>query len=197
MKVLIVDDEKLIVDDLSHEVNELFPKASVDTAYDAGDALSHVKEKDYDVALLDIDLPGMDGLNLARNLIAALPAINIIFVTGYKEFALEAHELYCSAFLLKPVGKRKLKQAFENLRKPFVDLPDDFLAEHYQGSALIGKHIESLRKQRNISGQELADLMGVTRQTIYRWENGERFPDILTFLKLSRLLGSDIDELLK
>lgn len=196
MNILIVDDEKLIVEDLNRDVLELFPNASVSLACSADEAIDHAAEHEFDVALLDIDMPGMDGLSLARKLIASSPAINIIFVTGYKEFALEAHDLYCSAFLLKPVGQRKLKKAFENLRKPFFDIPDSFPSDYYQGNSVIGKRLKSLREQRKISVQEVADLMGVSRQTVYRWENGDRFPDVFVFIRLARVLGSDIKEIL-
>jgi DNA-binding XRE family transcriptional regulator len=142
-------------------------------------------------------MPEMDGLILASRLIALWPAINIIFVTGYKEYALEAHELYCSAFLMKPVGRRKLENAFNNLRKPFLNIPQDFLTTHYSGGAVIGKKIETLRELRGISRQEIADLMGVKRQTVYRWEHGERLPDVLTFITLTRLLGVKISDIVE
>ena len=197
MKVLIVDDEDLIVQDLSIEVKELFPEASIEVASSAEAVLSPpLNKKQFDVAMLDIDMPGMDGLVLAKKLIERLPSINIIFVTGHGEYALDAHELYCSAFLLKPVGLRKLKKAFENLRKPFLDVAPDFYAKHYQGNAVIGKRIESFRKQRGLSRQEVADLMFVTRQTIYRWEQGERIPDVLTLENLAKVLGVSLSHIL-
>lgn len=197
MNILITDDEKLIVSDLVRDVRGIYPAAVIDAAVSAEEALALSEEKDYDIALLDIDMPGMDGISLARKLIAAQPAVNIIFVTGYQEYAIEAHELYCSAFLLKPVGKRKLKTAFENLRKPFMDVSSEFYSQHYSGGAVIGKRIEMCREQRGISRQELADYMKVTRQTVYRWEQGERIPDVLTFIKLTRLLGIDLEDILK
>ena len=52
------------------------------------------------------------------------------------------------------------------------------------------------REQRAISTQALADLMKVSRQTVYRWEQGERVPDILTLLKLARILGVRAEALL-
>lgn len=195
MNILIVDDEKMITDDLSAEIKDMFPNAVVDTTCDAEASLLLAEDKNYDVALLDIELPDTNGLDLARSLIARFPAINIIFITGYEQYALEAHELYCSAFLLKPIDQRKLKKAFENLRKPFIDLPDDFSSEYYRGNSAIGKHLEFMRKQRNISIQELANLIGVTRQTVYRWESGERTPDVVTLIRLVRLLGGNIKEL--
>ena len=75
-------------------------------------------------------------------------------------------------------------------------MPEDFFAQHYQGGDAIGKKIEMYRELRGISRQELADLMGVTRQTVFRWEHGERLPDVLTFLSLSRILGVEINEML-
>ena len=113
MNILIVDDEKLIAEDLEPDIKTLFPHAMTDTVCSAADAVKLSDTREYDIALLDIDMPGTDGLSLARKFIAAWPSINIIFVTGHSEFALEAHDLYCSAFLLKPVGIRKLKNAFE------------------------------------------------------------------------------------
>lgn len=196
MNILIVDDEQLIVDDLRHEVKNLYPQANVDGATSARRAIAYAEEKEYDLAMLDIVMPDMDGLELARSLIASSPVINIIFVTGYTQYALDAHDLYCSAFLVKPVGSRKLKKAFENLRKPFIDLPKDFFTDHYSGGAVIGKKLELYRKQRGISRIELAKLMKVSRQTIFRWERGERVPDVITFLKLTRILGVNLEDIL-
>ena len=195
MKILIENNKKPIVDDLSRQVMELYPYATVDGVTGAAQALELVGENHYDIALLDIEMPGMDGLNLARRLTAIWPVLNIIFVTGHREYALEAHDLYCSAFLLKPVGRRKLKEAFDNLRKPIFDIPENLYADHYSGGAVIGGKFSLLREQRGLSRQELADLMNVTRQTIYRWEHGERIPDVLTFIRLVRLLGVDISSI--
>lgn len=195
MNVLIVDDERLIVEDLAHDVRMLQPGASVDCVTDAQDALACAKGTNYDVALLDIDMPGMDGLSLARKLAEGNPTVNIIFVTGYPDYALDAHELYCNAFLVKPIGVRKLRRAFENLRKLFVDLPRDFSEEHYSGGAVLGMRLKACREQRGISRQALADRMGVSRQTVFRWEQGERVPDVLTFIKLARVLGVHVEDI--
>ena len=107
MNILIVDDEKLIVDDLKFDLKELFPEAVIDSTTSCADALEKAGSRIFDVALLDIVMPDMDGITLARKLIAASPEINIIFVTGYTDYALEAHNLYCSAFLVKPVGSSR------------------------------------------------------------------------------------------
>ena len=77
------------------------------------------------------------------------------------------------------------------------DIPHKVFEEHYSGGNVIGRRIELIREQRGISRQDLAGLMGVSRQTVYRWEQGERIPDIPTFVKLARLLGMDMYEILK
>ena len=197
MNILIADDEKLIVDDLTRDLKGLYPEAFIDGTTSAAAALSEAEITAFDVALLDIAMPDMDGITLARKLIALLPEINIIFVTGYSDYALEAHDLYCSAFLVKPVGVRKLQKAFMNLRKPFIDLPPDFSSSYYSGSAVIGKRLELYREQRGLSRQDVADLMDVSRQTVYRWEQGERVPDVLTFVKLARILGVNIEDIVE
>lgn len=195
MNVLIVDDERLIVDDLVHDVRTLYPNAYVTGVTDAYEALACTQVRSYDIALLDIDMKGMDGLALARQLVADNSLINIIFVTGYPDYALDAHEQYCSAFLVKPVGARKLKRAFENLRNPFVDLPQEMSEQHYSGGDVLGRRIRACREQRGISRLKLAELMDVTRQTVFRWEQGERMPDILTFVRLARVLGVRVEDL--
>ena len=202
MRVLIVDDEKLIVEDLCSEVESLFPNASTCGVTSSDEAIEKAKTTEFDIALLDIDMPKINGITLSKKLMAITPTINIIFVTGYKEYADDAHQVYCSAFLMKPVTEKSLKKAFENLRKPFIDLSEEFFNHHYQGGNLIGKKLELYREQRGLSRQEAADLIGVTRQTIFRWEHGERLPDIFTFLQIASLSGIEIkdmfdDELVK
>lgn len=51
------------------------------------------------------------------------------------------------------------------------------------------------REQRGISRQELADRMNVARQTVYRWEQGERMPDVLSFVRLAKVLGIGIKDI--
>lgn len=61
---------------------------------------------------------------------------------------------------------------------------------------MLGKKIEMFREMRGISRHELADIMNVTRQTVFRWEHGERIPDVLTFVRLARVLGVEIGDIL-
>lgn len=120
MKILIVDDERMVLETSKEAVEELKPDAEVICADRAGKALKLAEEQQIDVALLDIDMPGMNGLQLAKKLKDSQPDVNIIFVTAYSEYALDAFSLYASGYLLKPLQVNELKTAFEHLRTPVV-----------------------------------------------------------------------------
>ena len=197
MKVLIVDDRALLVEDLADEVKRIKPTAECVGTTSPLEAMELAGRTRFDVALLDIDMPGMNGITLARRLIAGQPLINIIFVTGYEEYAMESYDLFASAFLVKPVTGRKLRQAFEHLRHPVLELDPTLLNAQYAGSNVIGSRLKEQRQARGISRKELAEQMEVTVQTISRWETGDRLPDIVTFMRLASLLGISVEELAK
>lgn len=114
MRVLVVDDEAPARRRL---IRMLAPLAEVTVAGEAGDAeaaLAQVAAVAPDVMLLDIRLPGMDGLALAARY-AHLPPI--VFVTAYDEFALRAFELDAVDYLVKPVRPERLAEALERARR--------------------------------------------------------------------------------
>lgn len=195
MKVLIVDDRALIVADLEDEVKRIRPDAECTGTTSPQDAVHLAEQTRFDVALLDIDMPGMNGISLARRLIEGQPRINVIFVTGFEEYAMESYDLYASAFLVKPVTGKKLKRAFENLRYPVAELDEKTLNAQYAGGNVIGSRIKQQRLCRGMSRRDLAEEMLVTVQTVSRWENGDRMPDIVTFLRLAGVLGVSVEDL--
>ena len=197
MNILIVDDWPLIMQEMVRQVKLLRPSDACHGVTSGAEALELAKTVRFDVALLDIDMPEMDGLSLARELMKQQKYINIIFVTGYPSSALEAYEVYASGFLVKPVGEKQLEQALSNLRHPVLDLGGSFLPEHYAGANVIGTRLKRIRKDRGLSVKEVASRLGVTGQTIYRWESGERIPDVATFLQIGQAFGVTLDELLK
>ena len=195
MKVLVVDDHALIVEDLMDEVRSIRPNAECVGVTSPAEAAALAERTRFDVALLDIDMPGMNGISLARRLIEGQPLINIIFVTGFEEYAMESYDLFASAFLVKPVTGRKLRQALENLRHPVLELDDTLVSRQYAGSNVIGSRIKAQRIARGIARRELAEYMAVTVQTVARWENGDRLPDVVNFLRLANYLGVSVEKL--
>ncbi len=118
MNAMVVDDMLLAVNNLIKVLSKIDPQGRQKGLLCAGEALEYLQENHVDVAFLDIEMPDMNGLALAKKIKDIRPQTNIIFVTGYCEYALEAHGLYVSGFLMKPVVEEKVVEALANLRHP-------------------------------------------------------------------------------
>jgi DNA-binding LytR/AlgR family response regulator len=106
--VLAVDDEMPALDELTFLLENSSMVSSVRSARSATDALHYMHEERYDVVLLDIAMPGLDGLELARVLARFSDPPAIIFVTAHEEHALQAFEVGGMGYLLKPVTHERL-----------------------------------------------------------------------------------------
>ena len=115
MDVLIVDDEPLARQRLSRLVNDLGYSVIAEAA-NAEHALAAVKEFDPSILLLDIEMPGENGLQVAE-LIAKMdtpPAI--IFTTAYDQYAIDAFNTLAAGYLLKPIQKQQLEKALDKAK---------------------------------------------------------------------------------
>lgn len=118
MNILIVDDEKLGRDRLRRLLEKLGNDNTV--VGEAGDGLSaieRVSELQPDVVLLDIRMPGMDGLEAARHIMKLDKPPAILFCTAYGEHALEAFQIHAVGYLLKPVNTEQLAAALESAKR--------------------------------------------------------------------------------
>ena len=126
LKVLCVDDEKLM---LQYLVSLCEKTADVDEIHGfdrARKALSWVKDHPCDLALLDISLPDMSGITLARRIQELRPETDIVFVTGYPQYAVDAWTVHPKGYLLKPVTKKDLQEELAyilSLRSPGRQVP--------------------------------------------------------------------------
>lgn len=105
MKTILVDDEILSLEHFEMECRDI-SKVEVTAKFDFPlDALEYAKSNPVDCAVLDINMPEMDGLTLGRKLQELHPNIILIYVTGYGEYAQEAMAMRAAAYLMKPYGK--------------------------------------------------------------------------------------------
>ncbi|MBQ8305396.1 MAG: response regulator [Blautia sp.] len=108
MKVICVDDEDLVLQLTLSLCREIPMVSQAEGFRRPGDALARLKNDPADVAILDINMPEMDGLALAARIKEVCPDISIIFLTGYSEYAVEAFAMHASGYLLKPVSRERL-----------------------------------------------------------------------------------------
>lgn len=102
MRLICVDDERPALDNFRLTVEKFQEIGSLELFSDPAEALKWVKEHPVDGAFLDIELPGMGGLALAREMSKCNPNLRIVFLTAYNQYALEAWETDALGYILKP-----------------------------------------------------------------------------------------------
>ena len=200
MNIIILDNHKLIIKEIRRQVLSVLPEAECVCFTKQREAIEHVKKNRVDVALLDVDMPGLNGIEVAELMCQINPRLNIIFITGFPEYALQAFTVPVSDFIVKPVSEDALRASFQKLRFPFEETIDSFQYDDVKDAKAIGERLKKLRTERGLTARDLADEIGVSYTTIYRWENGDRIPDGFNMGKLMNVLGvrmkdiiSDID----
>ncbi|MCZ6853256.1 MAG: response regulator, partial [Gammaproteobacteria bacterium] len=117
MRVLIVDDEQLARDRLARMVRDFDAYEVVGEAANGVEAVRLAAETLPELVLLDIRMPGMDGLEAARHFNEFEEPPAVIFCTAYEEHALEAFDLQAVGYLLKPVRKENLGTALAKAQR--------------------------------------------------------------------------------
>lgn len=196
MKILIVDDHRSVVDQLMDDLKNLMPDAECVGTTKPYEVLNLFEKYRFDTVFMGIEMRGANGIKLAKKIQEIKSRTNIIYISGIKNYAVECFKTFPSAFLEKPIELDELRSALNNLRYPISNITDEMIQQEYTGKALIGKKIQKMREECGMTRKEFADAMEVANQTIYRWENGERSPDIVTFLRIMKVFGVDLDKLL-
>ncbi|HMM55510.1 MAG TPA: LytTR family DNA-binding domain-containing protein [Candidatus Desulfobacillus sp.] len=127
LRILIVDDEapararlKALLADIAAEQ----PNQVVGEAADGVEALQRLEAVPADVALVDIRMPRMDGIELARHLAAAGQAPAVVFTTAFDQYAVQAFELNAIDYLVKPVRATRLAAALDKARRAAPPSPE-------------------------------------------------------------------------
>jgi two-component system LytT family response regulator len=157
LRTIVVDDEPLSVRLLESMLTEFPAIEIVDTARNGRQAIRAVQDREPDLLILDIQMPGMTGFDVIKGLQADIMPL-VIFCTAYERYAVEAFDLYAVDYLLKPINRRRLKIAV-----------DRALARHSlerrpveQKSALIGA-IDEIGKR--VAGSHDVDTAGAAAKT--------------------------------
>lgn len=116
-RILIVDDEKDFVEMLSLRLKETGEKAT--PAYSGKECLDILEKEDFDVVILDIRMPGMDGIEVLKEIKKRFPLLEVIMLTGHgtTESAVQGMKLGAFDYLLKPADFEELQEKLEGARK--------------------------------------------------------------------------------
>lgn len=119
MNIIALDDEKIALEALMSAIIKAAPGAEVHGFRNLEGVETYLADNSIDVLFMDIELRGdVSGIEFAEELTKEYPKLNIIFTTGYSDYALKAVELHCSGYIVKPVTLDKVRLELEKLRYP-------------------------------------------------------------------------------
>jgi two-component system LytT family response regulator len=145
LKTLIVDDESLARRGLAHRLKNVPDIEIVGQAQNGREALKLIKEKTPDLVFLDIQMPGISGFQVVKQLdVETMPII--LFLTAYDEYAVQAFEVNALDYILKPIDEERLNQVLDKVR-----------ANYNQKRALRQKR-QLLELVSQISGEKISSL---------------------------------------
>ncbi len=121
MRVLAVDDEELMLAKLANSIREAIPNVELTPIRRPSKALEYVKNNPIDIAFLDVEMRGLTGVELAKEINQIQPNANIIFVTGFMNYAMDAFHVYASDYILKPVNAQAILESLNHLRHPLIE----------------------------------------------------------------------------
>lgn len=116
LKALIVDDEYPARMELRYRLGQYPDVEIIGEATNAREALRLIEALDYDVIFLDVEMPGLSGIELARQLRGRQPMPKVVFVTAYEGYAVPAFETRAVDYLLKPIEDARLAETIQRLR---------------------------------------------------------------------------------
>lgn len=116
MTAIAVDDERLMLDELTEAVEASPDIDSVEGFTSCSAALEWAGKNRADIAFLDISMRGMGGLALAERLMEIQPGIRIVFCTGHSEYAVDAFGLHVSGYLMKPITAGAVQREIDHVK---------------------------------------------------------------------------------
>ena len=118
MTIICVDDHPIMLKGLAKTIQEMFPNAIIGAYSGADEAMEFAKEHGCDVLISEIEISGIVGLTLSKNMKKLNSKVNIIFLTvcDEKEHAKEVMKIKPSGYLVKPARKEQLAYELNNLR---------------------------------------------------------------------------------
>lgn len=116
-KTILIDDERPALKVLEHLLKQYARIEIIGAFTDSEAAMEIIRNNNVDLVFLDIDMPKTNGIEIAKKILTVNVNINIIFVTAYAHFALDAFEVNATDYIMKPVSKKRLDTTIQRLVK--------------------------------------------------------------------------------
>ncbi|MBO6107824.1 MAG: response regulator [Eubacterium sp.] len=116
--IILIDDEKIILSGGLPVLENVFPGAQITGFNKPSDAIRFVESTHVSLAFLDIEMGKMTGFEICEKLIDIDPFINVIFLTAYSDYALDAWSTGACGFMLKPLMEDNIRKQLKHLRHP-------------------------------------------------------------------------------
>lgn len=172
IRIIAVDDERLARNALVKALTGVFPEADIKDFSKAGQCMDYIhglseEKENLEYAFLDIQMGGMTGVELARQIKDIFPQIRILFVTAYNHYAYEAFQLQVKGYILKPVSEENIKEALDNMEVDWKKELDTYGEKRLQVNtfgnfevSVDGKTLDFTRKKSKELLALLIDRMG-------------------------------------
>ena len=118
--VILVDDRKIILTGGLPVLEKVLPNATITGFTRPSEAIEYARANRIALAFLDIEMGKTSGLDLCRTLLDIYPRTNVVYLTAYGEYSLDAWSTGASGFMLKPITEEGVRGQLRNLRYPFV-----------------------------------------------------------------------------
>ncbi|MBQ8142174.1 MAG: response regulator [Bacilli bacterium] len=116
--VIIVDDNKIILTGGTPIIEKALPNAIVSGFTKPSEAMKYAQNNRVSLAFLDIELGLTNGIDLCNSLLEINPRMNVVFLTAYPEYSIEAWNTKASGFMVKPITLEGVKEQLKKLRHP-------------------------------------------------------------------------------
>ncbi len=117
MRIGIIDDERPARSELKHQLSELMPVAEFFEADSGAKTLELIEKEALDILFLDINLGDISGTALVNAIKNMQPGLQIVFVTAYSEYAIQAFELGVDDYIMKPFSSKRLQKVVDRLQE--------------------------------------------------------------------------------
>ncbi|MCI6035229.1 MAG: LytTR family DNA-binding domain-containing protein [Firmicutes bacterium] len=192
----VCDDNSLVCESICKKILEVRPNYQIDTYLRGEEILSSKKE--YNIIFLDIEMPGKDGMCIAKELRQRNYTGHIIFLTSHTDFMPEAFKVKAFRFLIKPIQQQKLQEALIESEQEIKKEKRRIVVDYGKNVLIYDSDIVYIEAQRNRTLLHTEKEILETNETLKYWEQELSIDDFLKVhksylvsLRYIRIVDSD------